>query len=137
MKVTDDPISSDKNNSRFGDFLKNKQKEFKSKNSLQWAGAGNSLLRSAPEYQGIASAAIRDFVMVVEQNIQSLHSFTLLRHGIIVAEGGVWSSEDTFMLTLCQYETPFIVTMGFRFAGQLVYHDSRVNVDFGLWKRLN
>jgi CubicO group peptidase (beta-lactamase class C family) len=48
-----------------------------------------------------------------------------------VAASGVWSANDTFTLTLCQYETPFIVTMDFRFADQQVYLDSRVNVDFG------
>ena len=48
-----------------------------------------------------------------------------------VAASGVWSSDDTFALTLCQFETPFIFTLGFRFAGQQVYFDSRVNVDFG------
>ena len=46
-----------------------------------------SLPRSAPESQGIASAAIQDFVTAVEQNIQSLHSFMLLRHGTVIAEG--------------------------------------------------
>ena len=48
-----------------------------------------------------------------------------------VAVSGVWSADDTFTLTLCQYETPFIVTLDFRFAGQQVTLDSRVNVDFG------
>jgi CubicO group peptidase (beta-lactamase class C family) len=48
-----------------------------------------------------------------------------------VAVSGVWSAADTFTLTLCQYETPFIVTLDFRFTGQQVYFDSRVNVDFG------
>jgi len=48
-----------------------------------------------------------------------------------VATSGVWSADNIFTLTLCQYETPFIVSMDFRFAGQLVYFDSRVNVDFG------
>jgi hypothetical protein len=48
-----------------------------------------------------------------------------------VAASGVWSAADTFILTLCQYETPFIQTLEFRFAGHKVYFDSRVNVDFG------
>jgi hypothetical protein len=48
-----------------------------------------------------------------------------------VAASGIWSADDTFTLTLCQYETPFIVTMDFHFADQQVYLDSRVNVDFG------
>lgn len=45
------------------------------------------LLRSAPETQGISSAAIQNFVTAVEQNIQFLHSFMLLRHGAVIAEG--------------------------------------------------
>jgi CubicO group peptidase (beta-lactamase class C family) len=47
----------------------------------------NSLLRSTPEAQGISSASIQAFVRTVEQDIQSLHSFMLLRHGMVVAEG--------------------------------------------------
>jgi len=42
---------------------------------------------SAPESQGIASSAILGFVEAVEQNIESLHSFMLLRHGQVLAEG--------------------------------------------------
>ena len=48
-----------------------------------------------------------------------------------VAASGVWSAIDTFTLTLVEYETPFTLALGFRFAGQQVYLDSRVNVDFG------
>ena len=43
----------------------------------------NSLARLTPESQGIASAAIADFVA----RLQDLHSFMLLRHGCVVAEG--------------------------------------------------
>jgi hypothetical protein len=48
-----------------------------------------------------------------------------------VAASGVWGAQDTFTLTLCQYETPFIQSLDFRFVGQQVILDSRVNVDFG------
>jgi hypothetical protein len=48
-----------------------------------------------------------------------------------VATSGVWSAEDTFKLTLCQYETPFTQTLEFRFSGRKVCFDSRVNVDIG------
>ncbi len=50
----------------------------------------NQLPRSTPEAQGIASSAILNFVEKVEQTIDSLHSFMLLRHGQVVAEGW-WS----------------------------------------------
>ena len=46
-----------------------------------------TLLRSTPEAQGIPSKSILDFVTAAEQNIHSLHSFMLLRHGVVVAEG--------------------------------------------------
>ncbi len=47
----------------------------------------NLLLPSAPEAQGIASDAVLQFVEEVEKNIHELHSFVLLRHGQLVAEG--------------------------------------------------
>lgn len=48
------------------------------------------LQRTSPESQGIASTAILQFVEAVESQIQELHSFMLLRHGHVVAEGW-WS----------------------------------------------
>ena len=43
--------------------------------------------RSAPEAQGISSAALLAFVDDVDATIDELHSFMLLRHGQVVAEG--------------------------------------------------
>ena len=43
--------------------------------------------RSAPEAQGISSAALLAFVDDVDTSINELHSFMLLRHGQVVAEG--------------------------------------------------
>ena len=45
------------------------------------------LPRSTPEAQGVSSAAILSFVDAIEQNIQDLHSFMLMRHGQVIAEG--------------------------------------------------
>ncbi|MFZ6030238.1 MAG: serine hydrolase domain-containing protein [Chloroflexota bacterium] len=45
------------------------------------------LPRSTPEAQGIASAAVADFVATAEKTIRHLHSFMLLRHGTVIAEG--------------------------------------------------
>ncbi len=42
---------------------------------------------STPEAQGISSSAIRQFVERAEKKIDALHSFMLLRHGQVVAEG--------------------------------------------------
>jgi len=48
----------------------------------------------------------------------------------VTASGG-WTTPNTFSLTLCHYETPFIATLDFRFAGDQVYFDSRINVNLG------
>lgn len=48
------------------------------------------LPRSLPELQGIASSAILQFVEALESQIHEVHSFMLLRHGRVVAEGW-WS----------------------------------------------
>ena len=46
-----------------------------------------ALPRSTPEAQGIPSAAILAFVEAVDRDLDALHSFMLLRHGQVVAEG--------------------------------------------------
>jgi CubicO group peptidase (beta-lactamase class C family) len=48
------------------------------------------LPRSSPEEQGVSSSAILGFVEAAEKNIDVLHSFMLVRHGRVVAEGW-WS----------------------------------------------
>ncbi len=48
----------------------------------------NRLARCTPESQGMSSAAIQTFVEAVETQDIELHSFLLLRHGMVVAEGG-------------------------------------------------
>lgn len=50
----------------------------------------HNLPRTSPEQQGIASAAVLRFVEAVERQIHELHSFMLLRHGCVAAEGW-WS----------------------------------------------
>lgn len=45
------------------------------------------LPRSAPEAQGIASNELLAFIETAEKEIDALHSFMLVRHGRIVAEG--------------------------------------------------
>jgi hypothetical protein len=47
----------------------------------------HQLERSTPEAQGIASTIVLDFVAAAERTIQDLHSFMLLRHGHVLAEG--------------------------------------------------
>jgi len=49
-----------------------------------------ALPRSTPEAQGISSAAILDFVQAADKQVDAMHSFMLVRHGHVVAEGW-WS----------------------------------------------
>lgn len=56
-------------------------------------GADFALPRSTPEAQGIASAAIRDFIETADREIDTLHSFMLVRHGQVVAEAW-WQPES-------------------------------------------
>src|SRR6201989_3508338 len=51
------------------------------------------LPRSSPEAQGISSAAILDFVQAADQQIDTMNSFMLVRHGQVVAEGW-WGPYD-------------------------------------------
>ena len=55
--------------------------------------AAAQLPRSTPEEQGISSAAISGFVEAADQKIDAMHSFMLVRHGHVVAEGW-WSPYD-------------------------------------------
>jgi CubicO group peptidase (beta-lactamase class C family) len=52
--------------------------------------AAEPLPRSSPEAQGVSSADILAFIEAADKNIESLHSFMLVRHGQVVAEGW-WS----------------------------------------------
>jgi hypothetical protein len=47
----------------------------------------NRLPRSQPEEQGIRSAGITSFLNAIKEDRLELHSFMLLRHGCVVAEG--------------------------------------------------
>ncbi len=51
------------------------------------ARAGADLPRSSPEAQGVSSPAVLAFVEAADKSIDSLHSFMLVRHGHVVAEG--------------------------------------------------
>jgi len=45
------------------------------------------LPRTAPEAQGVDSSGVLKFVETLESQIQEIHSFMLLRHGNVIAEG--------------------------------------------------
>jgi hypothetical protein len=48
-----------------------------------------------------------------------------------VAASGAWADGNTFTAKLCFYETPFISTLRFTFAGDEVRLNSETNVGFG------
>lgn len=54
--------------------------------------ASTPLPRSSPEAQGISSAAIREFVEAADKQINTLHSFMLVRRGHVIAEAW-WKPE--------------------------------------------
>ena len=61
---------------------------------------GADLPRSSPEKQGVSSPAVRAFVEAADKDIDALHSFMLVRHGHVVAEGwwGPYAAESPHML---------------------------------------
>ena len=54
--------------------------------TLSACAANQSLPRSSPEAQGVSSAYVRAFVEVADRQVDTLHSFMLVRHGHVVAE---------------------------------------------------
>jgi hypothetical protein len=48
-----------------------------------------------------------------------------------IVASGIWTTTDTFVMTLCQTETPFITTITCRFEGNQVFYQSKTNVSFG------
>jgi CubicO group peptidase (beta-lactamase class C family) len=47
------------------------------------------------------------------------------------AASGAWTGDETFTAKICFYETPFIVTLNLKFAGDKLLLDSESNVAFG------
>ena len=48
--------------------------------------AASPLPRSTPEAQGVSSTGIREFVEAADKQVDTMHSFMLVRHGQIIAE---------------------------------------------------
>ena len=55
--------------------------------------AATSLPRSAPEAQGISSAALLEFVNTLDREIEGMHGLMVVRHGQVIAEGW-WKPYD-------------------------------------------
>ncbi len=85
--------------------------------------------RSTPEQMGIASAAILAFVDKIEANVKELHSFMLLRHGRVVAEGWWGPYEADLPHTLFSLTKSFTSTaVGLAVAeGRLTVHDKVIS----------
>ena len=52
-----------------------------------------------------------------------------------VAASAAWASDDTLVVKLCLYESPFHLTLRLRFDGDTVTRDAESNVGFGGTKR--
>ena len=55
--------------------------------SIASSFAASDLPRSSPEAQGVSSAGIREFVESADKQVNTMHSFMLVRHGHVIAEG--------------------------------------------------
>ena len=90
------------------------------------AGAGK-LPRSTPEAEGISSAGILAFLEAVRQSKHELHSFMLVRHGRVVAEGWWSPYGPEFNHTLYSLSKSFTSTaVGFAVAEGKLRVDDRV-----------
>jgi len=54
--------------------------------------AVQSLPRSSPESQGVSSTQVREFIETADKQVNSMHSFLLVRHGHVVTEAW-WAPE--------------------------------------------
>ncbi len=64
------------------------------KGIAQESDPNKSLPRSLPEAQGVDSSKIFDFIDKADREVNSMHSFMLVRHGKVVAEAW-WKPEDS------------------------------------------
>ncbi len=61
--------------------------------AFPFTSAAAPLPRSTPEAQGVSSADIRAFVEAADAQVDTMHSFMLVRHGQVIAEGW-WKPES-------------------------------------------
>lgn len=74
------------------------------------AQTGSSLPRSTPEAEGVSSAGILKFINAVEKSKNELHSFMILRHGKVIAEGWWNPYKPSLRHTLYSASKTFIST---------------------------
>jgi len=87
------------------------------------------LARSTPEAQGVAAAGILDFIDAIEREKFELHSFMMLRHGKVIAEGWWKPYGPEFVHTMYSMSKSFTSTaVGFAVAeGKLSVEDKVVS----------
>jgi CubicO group peptidase (beta-lactamase class C family) len=81
------------------------------------AEAKPGLPRSTPEAEGVDSAGLLRFVAALEQRIDAVHSFMLVRHGKVVAEGW-WSPYEANDLHVMYSVTKSFTSTAVGFASQ-------------------
>lgn len=86
-----------------------------------------TLPRTSPESQGISSKAISQFIKAIGASGIQWHSFMLLRHGNVVAEGWWKPFESNYKHTLYSLSKSFTST-----AIGLLVKDGKLNVDDSL-----
>ena len=60
---------------------------FASTSRAEEPAGGQGLPRSRPEAQGVDPVALTEFVATLDEQIDTMHSFMIVRHGQVVAEG--------------------------------------------------
>lgn len=87
----------------------------------------DGLQRSIPELQGVKSQGIFDFVESIEKKNVELHSFMLLRHGKVVAEGW-WNpyQPDVRHIMYSVSKTYTSTAVGFAITENLISLDDKV-----------
>jgi len=88
--------------------------------------SGNAVLpRSTPEAQGVSSANIQAFLDAIGQSTHELHSFMMLRHGHVIAEGWWAPYGPDYVHTMYSMSKSFTSTaVGFAVAeGRLTVED--------------
>ena len=88
---------------------------------------GGELPRSAPEAQGVSSSGILSFLDAVQHSKHEMHSFMLVRHGQVVAEGWWSPYGPDFNHTMYSLSKSFTSTaVGFAVAEGKLRVDDRV-----------
>lgn len=87
----------------------------------------NSLPRSTPEEEGVSSEAILQFIEVADKEVNEIHSFMLLRHGKVIAEGWWEPYGPELKHTLYSLSKSFTSTaVGFAVAEKLLSVNDKV-----------